>query len=435
MALRYSPNDETTSFMPTPSRDGNQDAEDKKYLALLLMACIFVFIARQTLLVRQRSALDYAAVDGFAAVDIASVFLAASVLFLSGSLFRTWPSIRKTHVFWLFAYYVLCALSFIWSVDPVFSLYRSIEYIVFLFAAFAAFTEYKSFLRAERAFLTVTMMTILLQMSMVLRFHGLSLSMLAWHTNTYTCCSAVMFCYCLGEYLAITKADRSEDRKRVRRLQTFGVISLMTLAAGTSAASNVAAAAGCLMIFLFLRRISLFVAGFIAALLALTLSLLFGGGEDLVRAILFPGKSQYALDTASGRTQIWDFYWRKFLENPIIGSGFQVVSSGRDRSFQVQSHNTLFSVLTGTGLIGFALFTFFSLRVWWSAFVEVLRKRRGTVGFVGALTVSFVNSLGMPLMADRWETSSIVFVALIALFVLYIKDDEQETVESCEVLP
>ncbi len=421
--------------MPTPSRDGNRNAENKKYLALLLLVCAFIIIARQTVLVRQRSSMDYSAVDSFAAVDIAAVFLTALVLFLSGSLFRTWPLIQRTHIFWLFAYYALCALSFVWSVDPIFSLYRAAEYIVFLFGTFTAFAQYKSFVRAERAFLIVTTITILFQMTMCVRFHGLSLSMLAWHTNTYTCCSAVMFCYCLGEYLALTKAERSQDRKRVRRLRTFGALSLMTLAMGTSAASNVSAAAGCLLIFLFLRRISLFVAGFIAAVLAITFSLIFGGGEDLIRAILFPGKSQYALDTASGRTAIWDFYWRKFLENPIIGSGFQVVSSGRDRSFQVQSHNTLFSVLTGTGLLGFALFTYFSLRVWWSALVEVLHKRRGTVGFVGALAASFVNSLGMPLMADRWETSSIVFVALVALFLLYVKGAGQETVGAVEVLP
>ena len=199
----------------------------------------------------------------------------------------------------------------------------------------------------------------------------------------------------------------------------------MTLALGTSSASNIAAAAGFLVILLALRRLSVFAAAFFAAIVGLSLALALGGGDEIVRAILFPGKSKYEMDTASGRTLLWDYYWRKFWENPIIGSGFQVVSGGRDRSFQVQSHNMLFSVLTGTGLLGFSLFAVFLLRLSWSAIVKCWKKGRGTVGFMGALAAAFLNSLGMPLMADRWVSSSVVLVSLIALFLLHAGPEQQ----------
>ena len=84
-----------------------------------------------------------------------SVFIAAFLLVLSGSLLRAWPSVRRTPAFWLLAYYLLCALSFAWSVAPVFSLYRACEYIVFFFATFVIIAQYRDFISVERAFLLV----------------------------------------------------------------------------------------------------------------------------------------------------------------------------------------------------------------------------------------------------------------------------------------
>lgn len=197
---------------------------------------------------------DISGVDKYAFIDIAIVCWIAVVLLFSGIIRPTWSALRRTPVVWLYGYYLICAASFVWSAAPIYSLYRAIEYLVLLSAALAAMAQYQNFTAAERAFLSVTAVTILLQMCVTLRLQGFSLSLHDWHTNVYSASSAIMFCYCLGEYLAMTKAQSFENKKRRRRLQWFGIFSLGTLALGTSAGSNIAAAVGCLLIFLALGR-------------------------------------------------------------------------------------------------------------------------------------------------------------------------------------
>ena len=142
----------------------------------------------------------------------------------------------------------------------------------------------------------------------------------------------------------------------------------------------------------------------------------------MVHSLLFPGKREYDLETASGRSLIWELYWGKFLQSPILGYGFGIISGGRDKAFAALSHNSLFTVLIGTGSVGLTLFGMFSLRLWGATLGKLWRRGPGTVGFAGALAAAFVNCLGMPLMADRWVTSSVVFVWLLAFFLLHIRD-------------
>lgn len=382
----------------------------------LLLFCILAIIVRQTVLVHGRSLAEFTAVDIYASLDIAIVCLAVFVLVFSGSVGRTWSLLRRTPALWLCGYYAFCATSSLWSALPIYSLYRALEYLVLFFAAFTAIAQYPDFAAAERAFLRVGMMTIVLEMCLNLRYLGFSLSLQAWHTNTYGASAAMLFCYCLGEYLAMTKAERSEAQKRSRRLRRFGIFSLCILALSTSSASNVATTLGCLLIFLLLRRFWLVLSGLCFGLLLF----LSGRGGGIFRVLLFPGKSEQAIEGASGRLYLWEFCWHKFLQSPAVGYGFgafRVISKG----LATHAHNAVFSVLIGTGMVGVILFALFALRLWWITIVEVWRRGVGTVGFAGALAAAFVNSLGIPLMADRWIPTSIVFVWLLGLFLVHVR--------------
>ncbi len=411
---------------------GGNKASGRSRVAWLLLLSIFAIMVRQTVFIRLRATtVDFSAVDTYAAMDIAAVCLAALVLICSGSLGRTWSALRRTPAKWLCGYYLLCAASVVWSTAPVYSLYRAGEYLVLFFATCAVVAQYQDFAGAERGFLRVALVTILLQMFVNLRLHGFSLSLGVWHTNSYSATSAILFCYCLGEYLAKPKSKDSEAKKRSGRLRRFGLLSFGTLALGTSAASNVAAAAGCLLIFLALRRVWLLLIGLgVGGLL-----FLIGGGGKTVQELLFPGKSEYAIETASGRTLIWDFYWQKFLQSPILGYGFGIISGGRDKAFAALSHNSLFTVLIGTGSVGLAFFGVFAAKLWWSTLGKVWRRGPGTVGFAGALAAAFVNCLGNPLMADRWDTTSVVFVWLLGLFMLHIREPRQIAAATPGILP
>ncbi len=416
--VRTSPPEASSPLERSRPLVGSNKASGRPYLAWLLLFCLFAIIFRQTVLLRQRAtAVDLSALDTYAALDVAVVCLAALVLIFSGSLGRTWSELRRTPAMWLIGYYLLCASSFLWSSAPIYSLYRAIEYLILFFATCTAVAQYQDFSGAERTFLRVAMATVLLEGWIRLHAANFSLSLEGMHTNDYTACSAILFCYCLGEYLAMTRAERAEGKMRARRLRWFGIFSFCTLAIGTSAASNVAAAVGCLLILLALRRFGLLLVGFWVGLLLF----LWSGGGEIFRNLLFPGKTEHQLTTASGRTLIWELYWRKFLQNPVLGYGFGLISGGRDRAFVALSHNSLFTVLIGTGLVGFLCFALFTARLWWTTLSKIWQRGPGSVGFVGALAAAFVNGLGMPLMADRWETPSVVFVWLLGLFLIHVQ--------------
>jgi hypothetical protein len=413
--------------------DGSGHANRMNRGTVLLLVCLFGFIARLTLMVRQHATtVDMSAVDAFAGIDITLVFTAALVLLAGGLLSRALFSVSRTCAVWLLGYYLFCAVSASWSVAHIYSLYRAFEYLILFLATFYVVGQPGDFESAERWFLTAVTATIILQVLGEMRLAGFSMSLHVLHTNTYTASSGILLCYCLGEYLAMNKNERLESRKRAKRLKYCAAFSFCTLVLGTSAASNVAAAAGCLVIFLALRKLSIFVAGLFAALLAFCLAVAFGGGEAIVYSILFPGKSQTAIVTATGRTLLWQMLWLKFLNSPYIGYGFGVISGGRDKAFAALSHNSLFTVLIGTGIMGLFFFSIFILGLWRSALVEVWRRGVGTVGFIGALTVSFVNCLAMPLMADRWWATSTVFVWLIAFFLIHVRSANRPEVQARE---
>jgi hypothetical protein len=406
--------------------NANNRASGRNYVTWLLLFCIFAFLVRQTVMIRgaayaRATSYDLSAVDTFAGVDIAIVVLAAGVLICTGSLVRMGSAFRRTPVVWLYWYYMICALSFLWSNFPIYSLYRALEFIILLSATLAAVEQFQDLTEAEPAFLRIAAATILLQMCVNLRLGGLSLSLNAWHTNSYSASAAILFCYCLGEYLDMSMAEKSQGTKRAKRLRWFGIFSFGALALGTSATSNIAALVGCLLIFLLVRRVGLLLAGLWIGLLFLVL----GRSGEIIQSLIFPGKSEYAIETATGRTLFWEYLWHKFLRSPVLGYGFALITGGHDRILASTTHNSFFTVLIGTGSVGLALFGMFAAKLWWVTIGKVWRGGPGGVGFAGALAAAFVNCLGMPLIADRWVTTTLVFVWLVGFFLLYVRGPRQ----------
>ena len=404
-------------FLDSPHLASNNVIGRSPFIARLLIFCIFIFIFRQTVLLFGRSISKMAVVDTFAILDIAIVALTALILIASGNLGRIWSKLKRTPVMWLGLYYVFCAISCLWSVMPDLTIYRAFEYLIFLSATLTIVDQYQDFIVAERGFLRIAVAVIILEMCITLRSYGFTLSVEAWHNTTYTVSSAMLFCYCLGEYLAMNKVERAKAKIRSRRLLRFGIFAFCTLVLGGSSGSNIAAAVGCLLIFLGIRRFWLLLSGVCAGLMFFLL----GRGEGILHTLFFSGKSELAIETVSGRASLWEFLWDKFLQKPALGYGFgltRVISKG----LATHSHNALFSVLIGSGLAGLFLFVLFALPLWWNIIGKVWRRGMGTIGSAAALAAIFVNSMSLNVMADRWTTSTIIFVWLLGLFFLHIRD-------------
>jgi O-antigen ligase len=381
----------------------------------LIFIAHFIFIVRQKIIVRVRSGLEFDTLDTYAAVDVLVVSALVLILLCSGKTFQFLSKAFKSSVFWLLAYYLLCAMSAMWSSRPAYTLYRSVEFMVFFISLAVAVSYSSGFEKAERRVLLLSLLSVFVQMGIHMR-GGIVLSLWTWHTNAYTASAAVIFAYCVGEYLALGKRKLSADRARRKMLFTYGCLSLPLLALGTSSASNVAALLGILFILFAQRKIKLMMLVIYAAILFFIL----GGGLDSLMEFVFPFKTEQEILTAGGRADVWRFYAAKIAESPIWGYGLGVLPTKEGSALAVLSHNFVFSILIGTGFLGFTIFLIFLLKLAAELIRSLRRKIEGATGIAGAMAAGLVNSLSMDMIGDRWATASFAFCSIFALFILHV---------------
>ncbi len=106
------------------------------------------------------------------------------------------------------------------------------------------------------------------------------------------------------------------------------------------------------------RNVATAAAGAALVLVIIGVVLFVGGGESLMRGI---GATQPGADFSSGRTHFWSIALKLFLENPVIGVGFEAFGVAYTRHdtwtgmFRVeQAHNEYLQVLAEGGILGFA---------------------------------------------------------------------------------
>lgn len=203
-------------------------------------------------------------------------------------------------------------------------------------------------------------------------------------------------------------------------MKWFGGFALGALILGTSAASNVAALFGVLLVS-FLRRSTalVIISGFILVTL-LTLTFIVTIDYSVPTSILFPGKSPEQIYSVHGRLGMWEILFGVFKQSPIIGHGFAVLSTGRGHVFANDPHNSLFSVILGTGFLGALTVLIYSFRLMREFFRTAFHRVPGAIGCTAAICAGLVNSLAMPLVFDEWEESSLVFACMTAFLILFV---------------
>jgi O-antigen ligase len=379
----------------------------------LLWLFLLAWVARVTVFLRQRSATDFSTIDIFALVQIGIVLCIFIQILLSGRFMAVWSETRRTSILLIFLYYALCLLSSFWSPIPKFSAYRAIEFMILLMGVLIALSYAQNFAEAERNILFISLLVILFSVYVNFKFHGFSLSFDDWHTNSYTASGGMVFCYCLCEYFMA-------EKERKTRLIKYGFIGFSVLLIGTSTASFIAVFCGIIFVTIIKRKIVLLIIFSFFLVLFLVIRLI---GFDFFassQAIVFYGKSEDAITTMSGRIHMWQIFLELVQKSPIYGHGFAVLSTGRGGVFASDPHNSLFSILLGTGALGMATFLLYALRLIYEILKAASLRLPGAIGCAAAISMGLVNSLAMPLIFDEFEESSLVFICISALFILFV---------------
>lgn len=382
---------------------------------LTLWLLVLAWIARITIFTRGRAQGEFADVDFLAGIQVLIVLVVLITVLLSGRALPIWSKTARTSVRSLFYYYIISALSTVWSPIPAYSLYRAFEFMILFMGFLVALSYAPNLVKAERIVLIVSLISITLTMYPYFIRLGFPTSLGAWHTTSYSASAAMLFCYCLGEYF-------QSDKNRKKILRWVGFVALAVLVLGTSAGSNVATAFGVLIVAFLRRNTALIIIGCILLLIMLPV-FLFGEIDDsavAVRGVLFPGKSESQIYSLRGRVPFWNQMFTLFLDSPFFGHGFAIFSTGRGQAFASSPHSSLFSVLLGTGMLGMLTVILYGLRLLREFYGTTVKRLPGAVGCTAAIFTGLVNSLSTPFVLEQWEEASFVFAAMTAFSILFV---------------
>ncbi len=384
------------------------------WTARILWLLTFAWVWRVTVLVRPRASTEFAAIDLSATAQIGIVIIAFIMVAINKRTVALWVRTRGTSTRLLLSYYAICFVSAAWAALPEYTVYRAAEFVTMFVTVILAITYCRDFLQAERAALIASIVVIALTLVSKVILQGFSLSLSHWHTNTFSASALMVFCYCLGEYFRA-----SPDRRRT--LFSFGVIGLFFVVLGTSAATNVAAVAGVVVVASLLRaRILLMISIGVGAFLLLALVQLNAADPDLIMEALFPGKSTNQIVTMHGRTFIWANLFDYFRQQPVVGHGFAALSSPRGLLFAADPHSSFFSIIVGTGLVGLSVALGYGFRLMKEFRRTVRMNVAGAVGCSAAIVAALINSLAKTLVFSEWEETSVVFACFSGLFLLFV---------------
>ncbi len=401
-----------------PRPQGAETAEESPRQSLvvanLIWVLIFIWILRNTLLMRGRE--DFDSVDASAALQIAVIFVLAFTLLAINS--RTFQVIRRiiptAAGVWLFTYSVF-VLSAAWSLQPMYSGYRSFEFIIYFLSIFVAMSYYKDFATAERAFVyviiiaTVRLPQIYSPPSSSLAIRG---SGVLAHQFLYACGGhATVLCgwrILHGNRSAQSISEKSGDIRRVsdrtgdeRRQHDRHVRR------------------PCLCCFALPNFFFLAVSAiFIAILIAIEVTT--GSVSDILLQTVFVGKTEEQVLSGHGRLYGYELAWDLFIsKNPIFGIGFG--GWGEQGSLMKNTvHNPVIAAFVSAGaLAGIPAIIFHVLAIveGWRA---AAAKCMGAFGFCGGMAMVLVNNLGINTMFGDLNRVSIAFIALLAFFLQFV---------------
>ena len=384
----------------------------------LVLALYLIPILRQTAFYRtyREDISDYTAIDSLAIFDITVFLLCIPVII------HYWPRtnrnpLRHHCLAWWIIYYIFCLFSFLWRVpgsSSLFIWYRAGSMLIMTIYTYLIFARFPSREIALKWLLNLIGFTML---SGFLK--ALSIGVL--HTNAYSTNAAVLAIFIL--------VGVKQGIITWKEYKWHCLIAIVCLVCGTSGGSNVAFLAG--LIFYFnLSKNGFNISKFIISLCLLLIAYHFLW--DYAAQIILPGKSVEGIESATGRTAVWETYLYAWRQSPWLGWGFAV----GERSaaywgfiYVLSAHNGFLSVLVNTGLIGMIIWGNFLVPMLYQAHNLMKQGNGYATAILVAMVVLLTNNLTVPTMGSNWGQLSCTVVMLLVFFVFFVlpQEDNQTT--------
>ena len=323
---------------------------------------------------------------------------------ISWGLFKTGAPVMT-----IVLYLLLGMTSTIWSYKPDFTLFMSMEKLAFLAIFFTLLTLPKTFLNIEKFFVYLMFGTLIFNWfaPRLAGYQGLM-----GHDLQEGSCAAMCMSYCIAELLS---------RKVVtqQRLMMFRIVSIFCgvfLFTSTSGGANASAALGIAIAFVVSGKI---VWGLIIAIVG-ALLMLNDALFDKIFVMLMQGKSERDIQSATGRTAIWEAMMPLANEKPLWGWGYAAMErlmTDRNIMRLTDVHSNFYGAYGGTGIIGLVLLVIHHISALLYSFRQVLRP--GFPGLLCALACGTMNGYSYGFLAGKTAIITVFYLAFVMLTFVY----------------
>jgi len=347
-------------------------------------------------------------------IDIYTVFqIGAIVLIALILLFQKKQNIRmssligdKTYVF-LFLFYLVGAISVVWSEMPFFSFYMAFQDIVLMGAAYYLVSLNNDFIEMEVYFIKLLFLMIIISFIGYVAIHPLSM-VFNYHDLVTSAIAAILFCYSVGELIALKSSNTNVwSIKRKRLLKRTLILSLLVLAVSTSSGANVSALFGLLSLVVFGKNIFLkLLFGMLAAIIIINPDII----QQLI-SLLLPGKSLEGIRTAGYRMHMWENYFEMIQERPLLGWGFASIER-LGLYYNNDSHNSYIGAVGGVGIIGSIFLLIFIVKK--TLAIYQYRILPGYWGIFAAFSAVLMNANTFGFISSKATEVTVAFFFLVA---------------------
>jgi hypothetical protein len=383
-------------------------AKSKKIRVRLIYILIMLWVGRVAIFIRRRY--DYSAIDMLAMVQI-GVVGAILVFFLIFPMANFRQQIKNSSLKFYFLYLLIGAASALWSINPAFSLYRSMEAFamsaaVLYFCASAESVE-KGIRRVQ-----LIMWPILLAIWVAgMMRQGFSLTL---KDNGFGAMAALTACF-FSAWILTDKTIRNKNKYFQMGLGIFFVLVSMSLASWWSFWFG-----ACYCAFLTRRK------AMVLALILVGVTIFITLGQDTRQKLLIRDKDYEHLEEMTGRKILWTDYMTASRERPMLGFGFAMGGREVGTVYTTNTHNAFFAALLGTGWVGVVTLGLFFLTL----ARELLRYRHYRyppwLACASALAAGFLNTMSVSILGEQFDAPTAVFMALLGLHMVFLREAKQQ---------
>lgn len=308
--------------------------------------------------------------------------------------------------------YVLAMVSTAWAFLPQFAFFIAYQNIFMLLLMVWFFSLFQSFKAKEKAFVYFVVISLIFE-SVALRLS--TQPVFIAHFLPAGSCAAMLFSYCVGEYLGMKKHD--VDRKKFLKITML--FSVFMLCINTSGGANSSAVFGFAVALLFSGHVVwATMLGGVAVYIISNQNLM----NDIILTLM-PDKTLEQIESGNGREAIWEALLAMAHQKPILGWGFACIErtcpdviTGQTLS---DAHNNYIGMYGSLGVVGLVIFCIhYVCQVFYSL---ARRVKIGYVGILSATACGMLNGYSYGYMSGKTCSITVAYLAIVALTSAYSK--------------